>query len=36
MPKASIFFTQTAHKAIAEADKLKLHTIRRFFRDNFC
>ena len=36
MPKASIFFTQTAHKAIAEADKLKLHAIRRFFRDNFC
>ena len=36
MPKASIFFTQTAHKAIANADKLKLHAIRRFFRDNFC
>lgn len=36
MPKASIFFTRTAHKAIAEADKLKLHAIRRFFRDNFC
>ena len=35
-PKANIFFTKTAHKAIAEADKLKLHAIRRFFRDNFC
>lgn len=35
MPKASLFFTRTAHKAIAEADKLKLHAIRRFFRDNF-
>ena len=34
-PKADIFFTQTAHKAIAEADKLKRHAIRRFFRDNF-
>ena len=36
MPKARIFLTQTAHKAIAEADKMKLHAIRRFFRDNFC
>ena len=33
--KADIFFTQTAHKAIAEANKLKRHAIRRFFRDNF-
>lgn len=36
MPKASIFLTLTAHKTIAEADKLNLHAIRRFFRDNFC
>ncbi len=33
--KADIFFTQTAHKAIAEADKLQRHAIKRFFRDNF-
>ena len=33
--KADIFFTKTAHEAIAEADKLKRHAIRRFFRDNF-
>lgn len=35
--KADIFFTQTAHAAIAatRVDKLKLHAIRRFFRDNF-
>ncbi len=34
-PKASIFFTQTAHRAIAEADKLKRHAICKFLRDNF-
>lgn len=33
-PKADIFFTRTAHAVIAEADKLKRHAIRRFFRDN--
>ncbi len=33
---ADIFFTKTAHEAIAEAGKLKRHAIRRFFRDNFC
>ena len=32
--KAEIFLTKTAHRAIAEADKLKRHAIRRFFRDN--
>ena len=33
--KADIFFTQTAHKAIAEANKLIRHALRRFLRDNF-
>ncbi len=33
--KAPLSFTQSAHKAIAEADKLKRHAIRRFFRDHF-
>lgn len=32
--KADIFFTQTAHKLIAKADKLVRHAIRRFFRDH--
>ena len=34
-PKAHIFLTRTAHAVIAEADRLKRHAIRRFFRDNF-
>ena len=33
--KAPLFLTRSAHKAIAEADKLKRHAIRKFFRDNF-
>ena len=32
---ADIFFTKTAHEAIAEMDKLKRHALRRFLRDNF-
>ncbi len=35
-PKADIFFTRTANKAVAALDKLKLHAIRKFLRDNFC
>ena len=35
MGKADIFLTLEAHRAIAEADKLKRNAIRRFFRDNF-
>lgn len=33
--KAPLYFTQNAHEAIAETDKLKRHAIRRFFRDHF-
>jgi len=38
LEKADIFFTKTAHAAIAaaKADKLKLHALKRVFRDNFC
>ena len=35
-PKADVFFTQTAHRAIAALDKLKRHALRKFLRDNFC
>ena len=33
---ADIFFTQTAHKAIAALDKPKRHALRKFLRNNFC
>ena len=33
--KAAIFFTKTAHRAIAKADKLKRRAICKFLRDNF-
>ena len=33
--KADIRITPPAHKAIAAADKLKRHALRKFFRDNF-
>lgn len=33
--KAPLFLTKNAHEAIAGADKLKRHAIRRFFRDHF-
>ena len=33
--KTPLSFTKSAHQAIAEADKLKRHAIRRFFRDHF-
>ena len=33
--KAPLSFTRSAHEAIAGADKLKRHAIRRFFRDHF-
>lgn len=32
--KADIFFTQTAHRAIAALDKPKRHALRKFLRDN--
>ncbi len=37
LEKAEIFFTQTAHAAIAatRVDKLRLHALKRVFRDNF-
>lgn len=33
--KAPLSFTQSAYEAIAKADKLKRHAIRKFFRDHF-
>lgn len=33
--KANIYLTPTAQIAIAKADKLKHHALRKFFRDNF-
>ena len=33
--KAKLILTETAHRVIAEADKLQRHAIRRCFRDNF-
>ena len=33
--KANIYLTPTAQIAIAKADKLKRHALRKFFRDNF-
>ncbi len=33
--KAPLFFSRSAHEAIAGFDKLKRHAIRRFFRDHF-
>ena len=33
--KANIFFTATAHKAIAAQDKMSRHAFRKFLRDHF-